>query len=233
MCIRDSLSIAAFFAELTTADDPSGIVFDDPVSSLDVRWRRAVAARLVRESLARQVIVFTHDVVFLLALHQTAKDMGVEHHNQHVRHTPKGAGVCVDELPWAAMAVKRRISYLKNEWQSADKLFRNGFQDRYEKEAQNLYGLLREAWERGIEEVLLRGIVERFRPGVQTQQITSIADITSDDCAAVEKGMSKCSAWLRGHDQSAAAPAPVPNPAELQDDINELDTWVKTINKRR
>jgi hypothetical protein len=31
------LSIAAFFAELSTADDPSGIVFDDPVSSLDYR----------------------------------------------------------------------------------------------------------------------------------------------------------------------------------------------------
>jgi transposase-like protein len=28
------LAIAAFFAELSTADDPSAIVFDDPVSSL-------------------------------------------------------------------------------------------------------------------------------------------------------------------------------------------------------
>ena len=31
------LSIAAFFAELSTADDSSGIVFDDPVSSLDYK----------------------------------------------------------------------------------------------------------------------------------------------------------------------------------------------------
>ncbi len=227
------LSIAAFFAELTTADDPSGIVFDDPVSSLDVRWRRAVAARLARESLARQVIIFTHDVVFLLAVHQAAKNIGVIHHDQHVRHTSKGAGVCVDELPWAAMVVKKRIGYLKKEWQSADKLFRDGLQDQYEKEAKNLYGLLREAWERGLEEVLLGGIVERFRPGVQTLQIMAIADITIEDCTAVEKGMSKCSAWLRGHDQSPAAPVPVPKPAELKDDIDELDTWVKAINKRR
>ena len=42
------LSIAAFFAELSTADDPSGIVFDDPVSSLDYKWREGVARRLVR-----------------------------------------------------------------------------------------------------------------------------------------------------------------------------------------
>ncbi|MBK9105110.1 MAG: AAA family ATPase [Saprospiraceae bacterium] len=44
------LSIAAFFAELTSADDQSGIVFDDPVSSLDFRWRNDVARRLVEES---------------------------------------------------------------------------------------------------------------------------------------------------------------------------------------
>jgi energy-coupling factor transporter ATP-binding protein EcfA2 len=52
------LAIAAFFAELSTADDPSGIVFDDPMSSLDYKWREAVAGRLVREAKTRQVIVF-------------------------------------------------------------------------------------------------------------------------------------------------------------------------------
>ena len=227
------LSIAAFFAELSTADDPSGIVFDDPVSSLDVRWRRAVATRLVQESKVRQVIVFTHDIVFLLALHQASKDMSVVPHDQYVRYTSKGAGVCVDELPWAALAVKKRIGHIRNEWQSADKLFRDGHQDQYEKEAKNLYGLLREAWERGLEEVLLGGVIERFRPGVQTQQILAIADITEEDCNAVEKGMSKCSAWLRGHDQAAAAPVPVPESTELKSDIDELDAWSRAINKRR
>lgn len=47
------LSIAAFFAELSTADDPSGIVFDDPVSSLDYRWREGVARRLVEAAKTR------------------------------------------------------------------------------------------------------------------------------------------------------------------------------------
>ena len=61
------ISIAAFFAELSTADDPSAIVFDDPVSSLDFEWRSNVAKRLVQESAKRQVIVFTHDVVFLFS----------------------------------------------------------------------------------------------------------------------------------------------------------------------
>ncbi len=48
------ISIAAFFAELSTADDPSAIVFDDPVSSLDFEWRINVAKRLVEESRHRR-----------------------------------------------------------------------------------------------------------------------------------------------------------------------------------
>ena len=88
------LSIAAFFAELSTADDLSGIVFDDPVSSLDYQWRQAVARRLVQEAKTRQVIVFTHDVVFLLLLKQFAEELEVEQVDQHVRFLSKGAGVC-------------------------------------------------------------------------------------------------------------------------------------------
>lgn len=227
------LSIAAFFAELSTADDPSGIVFDDPVSSLDFQWRNGVARRLVEESKTRQVIVFTHDVVFLLTLRQYADDLGIEPLDQHVRNLAKGAGVCEEELPWVALAVKKKIGYLNKCWQAADKLSRDGHQDAYEKDAKYLYGLLREAWERALEEVLLGGVIERYRPSVQTLHIAQIADITPEDCKAVETAMTKCSMWLPGHDKAAAARAPVPAPAELKADINALANWVAAIHKRR
>jgi energy-coupling factor transporter ATP-binding protein EcfA2 len=227
------LSIAAFFAELSTADDPSGIVFDDPVSSLDYRWRESVARRLVQEAMTRQVIVFTHDVVFLLLLRDFAGEQGIAQLDQHVRHLSKGAGICEEELPWVALPVKKKIGYLNNEWQAVDKLLRSGHQAAYEKEAKYLYGLLREAWERALEEVLLAGIVERFRPSVQTQHIGTIADITADDCRTVDAAMTKCSKWLPGHDQAAAARAPVPEPAELKVDIEALEKWVTAIRGRR
>jgi len=227
------LSIAAFFAELSTADDPSGIVFDDPVSSLDYRWREGVARRLVQEAKTRQVIVFTHDVVFLLLLKQFAAEQAVEQLDQHVRQLSKGAGVCAEELPWVAMPIKKRIGHLKNEWQAAEKLSRDGHQAAYEKEATYLYGLLREAWERALEEVLLAGVVERFRPGVQTQHIGTIADITSEDCGTLNAAMTKCSKWLPGHDQAPAARAPVPEPGELDADIKVLESWIASIRGRR
>jgi hypothetical protein len=131
------------------------------------------------------------------------------------------------------MPIKKKIGFLKKSWQDADKLSRDGHQDAYEKEAKHLYGLLREGWERALEEVLLGGLVERFRPNIQTQQIAQIADITPDDCKVVEVAMTKCSAWLSGHDKAPAARAPVPLPGELQADINALESWVGAVRKRR
>lgn len=188
---------------------------------------------LVQEAKTRQVIVFTHDVVFLLLLKQFAKELEVEQFDQHVRFLSKGAGVCSEELPWVALPIKKKISYLKNGWQSADKLSRDGHQDVYEKDAKYLYGLLREAWERALEEVLLGGVVERYRPNIQTQQVAQIADITPEDCKPLETAMTKCSKWLPGHDQAAAARAPVPGPAELKADIEALENWVAVIRNRR
>jgi hypothetical protein len=187
----------------------------------------------VEAAKTRQVIVFTHDVVFLLWLKQFAEEQQVEQLDQHIRQLAAGAGVCADELPWVAMPIKTKIGYLKKELQDADKLHRDGHQDAYEKEAKNLYGLLREAWERALEEVLLCKIVERYRPGIQTQQITKLADVTEDDCRQLEAAMTRCSRWLRGHDQAAAARAPVPAPDELKADIEALENWVKAVNKRR
>ena len=60
-----AIALGSFFAELALANHSCGIVFDDPVSSLD-HWRRLnVARRLVEEAKSRQVIVFTHDTSFL------------------------------------------------------------------------------------------------------------------------------------------------------------------------
>lgn len=227
------LSIAAFFAELSTADERSGIVFDDPVSSLDYKWRESVARRLVEEAKQRQVIVFTHDVVFLLLLKQYAKDATLEPLDQHVRQLGAGAGVIAEELPWVAMPVKKKIGFLKSQWQSADKLHREGHQTLYEKDAQYLYGLLREGWERALEEVLLGKVVERYRPGVQTQQVLMLADITEEDCRTLDAAMTKCSRWLPGHDEAAAARAPVPGQDVLKADIEQLEGWIDAINKRR
>jgi hypothetical protein len=131
------------------------------------------------------------------------------------------------------MNVKKRIGFLRKELQDAAKIHRGGDVAGYELKASRIYGLLREAWERGVEEVLLGRVVERYRNSVQTKRARDLSDITDEDCSTLENGMAKCSRWMAGHDQSPAENAPMPGLDELSQDINELDTWVDTINKRR
>jgi len=227
------LSIAAFFSELSTASDQSAILFDDPVSSLDHEWRENVAYRLVEEAKTRQVIVFTHDIVFLIALDKLAEEVGVACQHQHLRKEAVAVGISSPEFPWVGMKVRDRVGVLRNMWQRAEKLYRTASREVYEQEARLIYGRLREAWERGLEEILLGGVVERYRPSIQTQQTKYLSDITDNDCKGLETSMTKCSRWLAGHDQAPAENIPVPNPVEIRNDIDALDTWIKTISRRR
>ena len=60
-----ALALACFLAELGELGRNHGIIVDDPVSSLDHTRMQAVAERLAREAAeGRQVIVFTHNILF-------------------------------------------------------------------------------------------------------------------------------------------------------------------------
>lgn len=141
--------------------------------------------------------------------------------------------MCAEELPWVALKVKSRIGYLRKLFQDAEKPHREGHQDAYERAAVEIYGYLREAWERALEEALLGGVVERFRSSVQTRQVALPEGITRHDCKAVDSAMTKCSRWLRGYDEAPVVRAPVPDPAEVGDDIENLAGFFDGVNGRR
>jgi energy-coupling factor transporter ATP-binding protein EcfA2 len=71
-----AIAISAFLAELTLSGHKGGIVFDDPVTSLDHERKFKIAERLSQEALQRQVIIFTHDLVFLRSILDSAKKDG-------------------------------------------------------------------------------------------------------------------------------------------------------------
>jgi hypothetical protein len=227
-----ALSLAAFLTELSTSISPSAIIFDDPVSSLDHIWREKIGRRLVMEAKDRQVIVFTHDLLFMRILLDEAGRQKVQCDTQYVRRDAE-PGLCSADVPWVAMRVKERIGRLRDMWQTADKLHRTAPGEEYEREARDVYGFLREAWEQAIVEVLLNDVVERYRHGIQAQRVRDLHDITSDDCTALDDAMTECSRWIRGHDQAAADGTPLPGPANLRKSIDDLDDWVRAIRKRR
>ena len=131
------------------------------------------------------------------------------------------------------MRVKDRMGVLRKRWQAADSVYRKGGPEAYEREAREIYGMLRETWERAVEEVLLNDVVERFRRSVETKRARYLHDISKEDCESLEQGMTECSRWIRGHDESAADGTPIPAPAEVAKRIDALERWIEGIRKRR
>jgi len=121
---------------------------------------------------------------------------------------------------------------MKNQWVQGEKLHRTEGPVIYEAVARDLYGRLRETWERAVEELLLNRAVVRLRRSIETQRLKKITDITTADIETIEAAMTKCSTYLRGHDQAVAINQPVPAPAELQTDIKQLEDWVTQMRKR-
>lgn len=217
-----AIAIGSFLAEIGLSGGQSGIVFDDPVSSLDHQRRERVAMRLAQEAVKRQVIVFTHDIYFVCLLAEQATALNVPLITQSVVQRPQGFGVAEPELPFEGKTTSKRIGALKAHHQQIDKLYRSGDGPEHRKQTVDAYFHLRLTWERAVEEVLLRKTVIRFRKGIETQLLAGVT-VDDADYALIDAGMAKCSNYA--HDKALAGGVAVPDPDELLSDINTLENW--------
>lgn len=224
-----AIAIGSFLAEVELSGGKGGIVFDDPVSSLDHRRRERVAKRLAKEAARRQVIVFTHDIYFLCLLAEEAKLAAVPIATQSLTRRAEGFGVADPELPFEGKSTGKRIKTLKAQHQNIAKLCRDGEEQEHQRQTVDAYFRLRMAWERAVEEVLLREVILRFRKGVETQRLAGVV-VEDGDYAQVYAGMTKCSNYA--HDKAMQGGIAVPDPDELLADIMALDTWRERIEKR-
>ena len=93
-----------------------------------------------------------------------------------------------------------------------------------------IYALLRETWEATIEEVVLFKTVVRHGNEVQTQRLKSVG-VTTEQYKKIDCGMSRCSTWMLGHDKSKVLSVNRPDPSGVEQDINDLNAFVKEANK--
>ncbi|MGE3424779.1 MAG: AAA family ATPase [Dehalococcoidia bacterium] len=228
---RTCVALAGFLAELKASKNSSAIVLDDPVTSLDHKYRRRVAELLVNEACTRQVVVFTHDIVFLFLLRKYTATHSVVCSEVSLERGYKEHGIARDGPPWVALSVSKRIGVLRNALQEARALQKGGKPAELEQKLEWIYKRLRQTWERSIEEVLLNGVVTRFGESVQTQRLRTLTDITYSDIELVDHEMARCSDYV--HDESGAVNAGLPDCETVSDDVERLATWVKQLRKER
>jgi energy-coupling factor transporter ATP-binding protein EcfA2 len=228
---KRAVAIASLLAEVRRASHFSGLIFDDPVSSLDHIWRHKVAKRLVREGTERQIIMFTHDIAFLFAIQKECDEQGVPIHKTAMQLGPKGYGMCTPPygVPWEAMKVQERVQQLYSRCKEAEKEYNAQQMDKYRDLSRNCYVLLRECWEKTIEETVFNKVVERFDEEVNTQRLASVS-VTDEDFLKISHAMSRCSDL--SHDEPPSDNSPPPSPQEIRQEIKYLDDFVREIHKR-
>ncbi|WP_229369160.1 AAA family ATPase [Shewanella sp. 10N.7] len=227
------IALAGFMAELTIDNRRSAIIFDDPVNSLDHKWRRKFAKRIADEALTRQVIVLTHDLPFLMMLsEESASPINI----QSITRRGELSGFPQGRPPWDTLKTADRIGQLKQlEVELRKYTKRDDFiEDIYSRDAKHIYGKMRETWERLVEEWLIRNVVQRFSRTVQTQNIRYLVDSTQEDVTTISDAMTKCSTFFEGHDTATGlGVTEMPDIDELLADINALDVYFQKLKKRR
>ena len=80
-----------------------------------------------------------------------------------------------------------------------------------------------------MEEVLFDEVVLRFRKGISTQRLARVL-VEDSDYQAIFAGMSRCSNYA--HDKAILGGMAIPDPNELLEDIQALDSWRRRVVKR-
>jgi ABC-type lipoprotein export system ATPase subunit len=221
-----ALSLAAFFTEAELERPGGTLIVDDPVSSLDRYRSAAVAAQLVQEAKSRQVIVFTHDLMFLEELGEAAKHVDIEPSIARVFSTAKKAGLLDPSgSSWKGQNVKQRTGFLKTKLAELKALETTSKTD-YEVAAKAFYGRLRDAYERLVEERLFHNVVTRFSREVRTRELRYV---TVPDTIAKRFHVAFSKASLHSHDPSRTSDVTSPDSAEISADLDEMTGLLQAI----
>ena len=224
------VSIASFLAELKACGRNSPVVFDDPVSSLDHIWREKVARRLATESSNRQVIVFTHDIVFTTSTMFAAQNANIPVAVRCIQRIGDLPGATSDSIPWKAVNVRQSIDALKKQAAHLPNTWKTNTRDHYEQIVRSLYSKLRATWEKTVEEVAFAGSVLRFEAHVRVNKgILKVTAVDLKDWHALISAHKKCCDVTDAHDNIGPRNAPVPDPAEVVQDVSNLEYWVETV----
>lgn len=230
-----ALALACFLAEVGGDTSRHGLIIDDPVSSLDHLRIRKVASRLVSEAAnGRQVIIFTHNLLFFNEVVDSAAQNSPPlpvARNYISKNEALGFGIISEtDEPWVAQSITKRIATLRDRLK-AYKNLQDNTDESWRRLAKDFYTDLRESWERLVEETLLGKVVERFNTDVRTQSLKQVS-VEDEDYKLVYWAMKRVSE-RSGHDSAISKNFQIPTLTEMSCDIDTLDNFRSELMRRR
>lgn len=225
------ISLADFLTEMQLSDINRGIFFDDPVSSLDDERKTNIADRLVRESKNKQVIIFTHDLIFVSSIISACDDCKIPYYGHWIEKNEKKPGTV-----WPDNAPSFEKNYKKSG--KAEQYYNNAKNcgpEQREEIIKNGFAALRTSYESLIIFDLFGGVVQRFNERVSVE---SLRDVYFDE--AIKKdlidGFCQCCRYMEGHSHSDRHPYKKPILENLKEEIqrfNDIKKNLKNLKKTK
>lgn len=229
---QTAAGLAGFFTEVEFDATKSAVILDDPMSSLDHERREKAARRIVEIARERQVIVFTHDLMFLGEIVKATVELGVTITERAIeRNGARKPGKVVEGYPWKAKDAKKRIGDLQADLDRIKKVQATLSADDYEREAAEWAGKLSETWERIVRSEVAFKLVDRGTTEVHPKMFRIAAQITDDDNTDFQTGYGAASKWARRHDKSEEANYVPPTVDEMRDELDRIKNWRDRVSK--
>lgn len=227
-----AMGLAMFLAEIESQPHTSTVVFDDPSTSLDHVYRRAIAKRLVAMSATRQVLLFTHDAVFLTELAIALQQAGHTASYKTISWDT-APGLVSEGLTWATMDTRARLEDLRTHTKAL-RADQTGYPaDEIERQIAPGYSSLRGTIERAIREVFLNNTIQPFSDVVSVDSFGAVVGHPQDEWESLQAAYARACEATEAHDTPGERQLPLPTRDELLQDIALVIDLVERAIKRR
>jgi DNA-binding NarL/FixJ family response regulator len=219
------VALADFLTEVGMHERPVGVIFDDPVSSMDHLRKELIAKRLVQEAKVRQVIIFTHDILFSHHLAHAAENAGGDFSfvGRTVVRNDQGQVGCIDSLLFPHANYENKAVNRADDCLTKAKNAIGAKQNEYLEKG---CGCLRTAYEDFIQRKLFGDVVNRWREQVKFTLISDVY-VPDDIVAKVELRMATLSRYIDGHSHSDEYHEVPLTTALLQSEIDQYRLLVR------
>jgi energy-coupling factor transporter ATP-binding protein EcfA2 len=219
------IAIADFISEMKLSDINRGIIFDDPVTSLDDKRKSEIAERLVQEALNKQVIIFTHDLVFVSSIMGYCKQFGADNDCHWIEN--------IDGTQPGKIWLKNTPSFEKDYKTSgkAQKYYdeaKAAAPQLREDKIKNGFAALRTSYETQVVFGLFKGVVQRFEERVSVDSLSSVC-FTPEIRDDLLDSFYQCCRYMEGHSHSDKYAYKKPELENLNEEIQRFNTIKQKI----
>ncbi len=222
------IALADFIAETNITTINKGVVFDDPVTSLDEERKIVIAKRLCELAQIKQVLIFTHDLIFVSALINYATDFNILNECHWIESNDETKGII-----WPRNTPSYDKKYRNdNPVTEFYKLAKDAGPEEREKHIKSGFAALRTCYETFVIYEIFKNIVQRFNDRVSVMSLTSVC-FDDEIIKNVIENFEKCCIYMEGHTHSDKSSANKPTAKTLLDEIEAYNALKKKFKEVR